>query len=597
MPDLTLACTHICEIDRAKSTEANSNSCDVGRYSATTNNCFFNFNNISESIPAGSTIISATLNLEQIAGGFASTLKSKVSLRVGNWGAFTWSLGPFLACDGKQFTLSGSAAGLREVDVTDIVKWIVENNSPHHIFRLERVPNDQTGTSDAKRFSPTPSQHSLSISYIQPIPCEPPKHISLPAVSETSAPLMWSEAKGDGSNLITGYEVEYSESIDGEVWGEWLPLTVIASSTGSGTLYVEPPTVRGSYKRFRLRTLGALGEEFYSDWVVSGPLRKNILPSAPSLFTASPEVYDGGNITLSWSGVIQGTSAIKSYIIQGASSLDSGLTWTGFTTLKTILSAAAYGSTEVLADMREAVKVKYRIRVVDTLDAMSLYSLSNVISMATSPPVPMVVSPVALRTTYSLTPRVLLKTGVYAGEQVLRVRVDSGAWFKSEIDIEHFSVSSPLSSNASVIFIPQTLTPGSHTLLVKAVNSITGTESDTASVTFLIGSDPFSSIHANITTVKAAHIKELRDAANTIRSYYGLLPKLWSEAILTRRTPLWAWPKHISELRDAVMDVVSIINTFGTGSFGIPAFEWLKFRQGRPRADIVQQLQDLIRTL
>ena len=191
------------------------------------------------------------------------------------------------------------------------------------------------------------------------------------------------------------------------------------------------------------------------------------------------------------------------------------------------------------------------------------------------------------------------KTGgrAYAGEQILRVRVDTGAWYDSPADPERFSVSGALGSNSAVTFVPPLLSIGSHTLLVKAVNSITGTESDTASVTFLIGSDPFSSIQANITTVKAAHIKELRDAANTIRSYYGLLPKLWGEAILTRRTPLWAWPKHISEVRDAVMDVVSIINTFGTGSFGVPAFEWLKFRQGRPRADIVQQLQDLIRTL
>lgn len=331
MPTITRQATHVCEIDRASPTQANTSSCDVGRYSTTTNNCFFNFESLNTEIPAGSTINSASLILLQVSGGFSATLTSKVSLRKGDWGAFTWNVGPFLACDGVQFALSGTSQGSRTIDVTNILQWIVDNNSSDHIFRLERVPNDQSGTSDAKRFSTAPANHSLQITYTPPAPCGQPTSITIsPTVAETSATLAWSGATGGGANSITGYEIEYRDSADGENWGAWQVFAVVASSSGSGTRTVDPPSTRGYYRQFRIRTRGALGEAFYSDWVTSGTLRKNVLPSPPSVFTATPEVYDGGSITLSWSGVVPGTSAIKSFILQSAISMDGGVTWTSF---------------------------------------------------------------------------------------------------------------------------------------------------------------------------------------------------------------------------------------------------------------------------
>lgn len=600
MPTLIKQATHICEIDRASPDQANINSCDVGKYSTTTNNCFFNFESLNTQIPAGSTINSAVLVLEQVSGGLAATLTSKVSLRKGNWGAFTWSVGPYLACDGNQFTLTGTSAGNRTIDVKGIVQWIVDNNSPHHIFRLERVPNDQSGTNDAKRFSTTPSNHSLQITYTPPSPCGQPTNITVsPSVAETTATLAWSGATGGGVNSITGYEIEYSDSSHGESWGVWQALAIVASSSGSGSRIVDPSPIRGDCRRFRIRTRGVLGETYYSDWATSGNLRKNVLPSPPAVFTATPEVYDGGNIALSWSGVVPGTSEIKSYTIQSASSMDGGITWTSFAALTTILSSGTSGSTAVAADTRDGVKVVYRIRTVDSFDAPSAYVSSNIVSMVTSPPEPTILSPLEGRTTYSSTPRVPLKTGAYAGgAQTLSVRVDSGSWYDSAVDSDMFSVSGPLGGNTATIFMPPPLSVGSHTLIVKAVNATTGTESGTVTVQFMIAASPFSEIIANVTSVRAVHIQQLRDAVNAVRRYYGLPVKVWKEAVVGGKTPVWRWPLHIAEIRSAVDDIVSLINIHdASGAFDVPPVGWLPFTVGRPRTDLMRQIQDLILTL
>ena len=545
MPTITRQATHICEIDRAAPNQTNSNSCDVGRYSGTTNNCFFNFASLNTVIPAGATITSASLIVAQVSGGFAATLTSKVSLRLGDWGAFTWNVGPYLACDGNQFTLTGTTAGNRTINVTNIIQWIVNNNSPHHIFRLERVPNDQTGSSDAKRFSTTASNHSLSITYTLPAPHGPPTSVTVsPAIAEGSATLIWSGATGGGTmNPIIGYEIEYSDSPDGEAWGTWNALAIVVTSSGSGSRSVDPPPTRGQYRRFRIRTRAALGEAYYSNWVTSGSVRKNVLPSPPAVFAAAPEVYDGGNITLAWSGVVPGTSAIKSYTLQSASSMDGGVTWTAFASLTTLLSAATSGSTTVAADMRDGVKVVYRIRTVDSFDAPSAYVSSNIVSMVTSPPEPVVLSPVAGRTTYSLTSRALLKTGAYAGgNQTLRVRVDGGPWYDSALDPTRFSASGLLGGNTATIFLSPPLSTGSHTLSTKAVNAATGAESAAVTVSFTISASPFSAIEANATKVRAAHIQQLRDAANAVRRYYGLPVQVWKEAVVGGKTPVWRWP-------------------------------------------------------
>jgi hypothetical protein len=169
---------NICEIDSQYPTQSNTGSCDCGRYTGKVNNCFFNFDSVNDEIPAGSVVNSATLRLAQVSGGYSLEEDILITLRSGNWGAFTWNSQPALAATGLTVQLSGTSAGDRSFNVTALIQWIVNNNSSAHIFKLERVPNTTSGSNDAKRFSTTASSHDLLITYTPPTaPGAPQAHL------------------------------------------------------------------------------------------------------------------------------------------------------------------------------------------------------------------------------------------------------------------------------------------------------------------------------------------------------------------------------------------------------------------------------------
>jgi hypothetical protein len=120
-----------------------------------------------------------------------------------------------------------------------------------------------------------------------------------------------------------------------------------------------------------------------------------------------------------------------------------------------------------------------------------------------------------------------------------------------------------------------------------------------ATRTFTIAPSPFAAITANVTHVKAAHILAIRNAVNAVRNYYGLTPVVWAYEITFGTTQICDWPYHIIEFRDALEPVVDIINNFDLTStaFDIPAFDWLPLGMGRPRADVIKQIYELILVL
>ncbi|NMB01399.1 MAG: hypothetical protein GX971_07785 [Firmicutes bacterium] len=57
-------------------------------------------------------------------------------------------------------------------------------------------------------------------------------------------------------------------------------------------------------------------------------------------------------------------------------------------------------------------------------------------------------------------------------------------------------------------------------------------------------------------------------------------------------------PFHITELRKAIDAIIVSVNSFDSSStFDIPTVTWLPIGTGRPRADVMQQIQNLILTL
>lgn len=419
-------------------------------------------------------------------------------------------------------------------------------------------------------------------------------------LAEGNVTLSWSGAAGGAGNAITSYEIQYSDSTDNSTWGPWTELTIVFTSSTSGSLSVSPTATRGHYRRFRVRTRGAAGESLYSDWTVSSnTVQRNTLPTPPTTFTATPVIYEAKPVTLTWSGTIPGTSAIKQYVIQRSTSID-GANWTAYEALTTVISSATSGTYTSYASQVPGTFTRYRISVTDALDAVSAYVVSNTVKKNSPPTAPLITGPVSGSSSYNTTPRFLITTGIEPDEQsqIVEVRIDNGDWFNSVDNPEMFSVSGYLGNGVKTIFQPATLIPGNHTVTIRCLDIDIESSSPEVIRNFTILSPPFETIAANETHVKAAHIKVLRTATNMVRSYYNLPSVTWKEQIVAGRTTVKNWPFHITEIRKAIEGIISSVNSFDPSSaFDILPVTWLPIGTGRPRADVMQQIQDLIITL
>lgn len=101
-------------------------------------------------------------------------------------------------------------------------------------------------------------------------------------LAEGNVTLSWSGAKAGTANSISSYLIQYRDSTDNATWGSWTTLQTVTSTSSSGTLSVAPPSTRGNYRQFRIRTQGSAGSSYYSGYKTStNTVRKNSLPTAP----------------------------------------------------------------------------------------------------------------------------------------------------------------------------------------------------------------------------------------------------------------------------------------------------------------------------
>ncbi len=427
--------------------------------------------------------------------------------------------------------------------------------------------------------------------------CIAPTACSVSAtLAEGNVTLSWSGASGGAGNAITSYEIQYSDSVDNSTWGAWTALTTVFTSATSGSVVVSPTPTRGNYRRFRVRTRGAAGEGFYSEWTVtSNTVRRNTLPTPPTTFAAAPAIYESSTVTLTWSGTIPGTSAIKQYVIQHSTSTD-GINWSAYEALTTIVSSATSGMYTANASQIAGMYTRYRISVTDTLDAVSAYVVSGTVKKNSPPTAPVIVYPVSGSSSYNATPRFMITTGIEPDgqTQIMEVKIDTGAWINSVDNPEMFSVSGYLGNGVKTVYQAATLTEGNHTVTIRCLDSDIESSSPEVVRTFTVLPPPFETITANETHVKATHIQSLRAAVNTVRSYYNLSPVTWSEEIIAGKTTVKNWPFHILELRKALDSVIAAVNGFDPSSpFNISPITGLPIGTVRPKADVMQQIQDL----
>lgn len=208
---------------------------------------------------------------------------------------------------------------------------------------------------------------SLSIAYEIPFSAAgAPSAVSLSAsIAEGAVTLSWSGASSGTQNAITGYEIQYADSANGSAWGDWNALTVqqTTATYGSASLAVNP--TRGAYRRFRVRTRGAAGENYYSAWATTGSVRTNAIPSAPSGLSASPLVLESGAVTLTWAAATDATDKIASYRI--VARISNGSAWGDWSQVGTTAAlSASYAPT-----LSRGQRIQYGIYAVDSFGVSS----------------------------------------------------------------------------------------------------------------------------------------------------------------------------------------------------------------------------------
>lgn len=444
------------------------------------------------------------------------------------------------------------------------------------------------------------SSYTVTSSPLLYTACGAPTSCSVSStVAEGNVTLSWSGASSGTNNSITSYEIQYSDSSNNSTWGSWTALTTVSTSATSGSVSVAPPATRGYYRRFQIRTLGSAGSSYYSAWKVStNSVRKNTPPQPATTATASPATYSTESVTLSWSGASGGTSPIKGYMIASRTSTDNA-TWPTWSVLETFDLAASSGSRTVTASTVPGTYTQYGIWTIDALSVYSNEKISNsILCVAAACATPTIAAPKAGSATYNPHPRFLISTGAQPDQQVVCVKIDAGNWQDSVNNPELFSSGGTIGKNTAVIFRAEEQAPGAKTATVRCVNPNFGALSIDVNRSVTVLPSPFEIITANETKVKAAHITALRTAVNTVRNYYGLSAVIWSENILAGKTYVKNWPFHILEIRQALKPVIDLINQFdAVSTFDVPEVEWLPIGTGRPRAAVMQQLQELILAL
>lgn len=112
--------------------------------------------------------------------------------------------------------------------------------------------------------------------------CGAPSNVSVTAPSGGYSTLSWNAGAAGVNNAISSYEIQYRTSNDNTNWGSWTVEGSVNASTLNKRVFSNPAD--SVYKQFRVRTVGAAGSSWVSDWVTSNTI---VVNTTPPTFTAS----------------------------------------------------------------------------------------------------------------------------------------------------------------------------------------------------------------------------------------------------------------------------------------------------------------------
>lgn len=392
--------------------------------------------------------------------------------------------------------------------------------------------------------------------------------------------LSWSGASAGNSNAITGYQIYRATSAT----GTYSLLTTVNTSATSGSATVAAPASSGSSYYYKVLTIGTVSG--YNSGQSTAYATLSCLctaAAAPTSVTLNASLLNAGTgATLSWSGAAAGTNnAITGYAIHRATAAAGTYEQIG---------TASGTSFAVTASTTQGASFYYKVLTRGTVSGFDsgLSSAYASLKTNTAPAAPTVSAPVSGKTCYNSQPRILATVGTDADSHT------------QTLTLSGYSVSSTgsLAAGRKVVFRRSAAltAAGAQSVTLTAADTLGASGSATRSFSYAIPAYTDATLTAGATTIRAAHINELRTQVNEVRAYYSLAAYSWAATVAADVTSLAGWKSHVLELRAAIDQVVALVNGWDTASasqnIALPA--WIDIPANKPTVAVMKQLREAI---
>lgn len=332
-----------------------------GYYLITTNGVYTKNIPISGSAPSGVVYKKATIKLQlRNAGWNTITFKANNTTNIGTMGAGGTPSGTTPAERTASLSKTYNYANLQTLtlsaDQTDRTE-LVGNASNTIIITLD--------WEDAATACGAPT---LSV-------------YTTPCGTDTVA-MSWSGATSGSNNAITGYEIQYRDSTNGTSYtADWAALTTVSTTATSGSANLQMPSTPSMYRQFRIRTVGAAGAGYESDWYILGLVQRFGVCKAPTSITISDSTPPlETQITVSWTGASAGVGdTISGYALWRSDDVNGP-----YEQIDMVYSTDTYDSMYTTSSDVFGEIYYYKVQTLSATDSMYNSPLSTVYTSAAS---------------------------------------------------------------------------------------------------------------------------------------------------------------------------------------------------------------------
>ncbi len=424
----------------------------------------------------------------------------------------------------------------------------------------------------------------VTLTTITYTPCGAPTSITLSkeyANPNEEVTLSWSGAVAGIGNPIDGYFVYVNRNGAGYEY-----FSYVTTTATSGSCKVTANGTQGEVNKYKIITDGSHIDSTGYSPEASLVTQTYTAPTAPPFISTYPGTVNPGTTSfLSWYGEAPGSNnPISGYEVH-RSTTPSG-------TYTKIADTVSPGC-NVTAPATGGNYYYYRILTKGTVAGLNseLSIVYGMLRANASPSAPNISAPINDTVTYNSRPRILLTVGNEPENQAQSVTI-SGYTPSSD--------GAQASGKKLVFRRSSAATEGTQSILAKSTDTLGVSSSQTTrNFEYIAPLWTDGMLYTGTNRIKAQHMNELRQAVNQIRAYYGLSAYVWEESIIAGETSMASWASHVSEIRNAIEEIATLVNgwdaTSTTHNILLPV--WIEIAGMQPSAAVMNQLRATIALL